>query len=125
MALVDNAIPPSRYSVWPGDNALAAGPPPACAHRVILGLLPSSERAWPTALALLREQGGVLHVHANVADADARAWADALPARLLALAPAGRRWTARTAHLQRVKSYAPHVSHVVADVDIRGDERQA
>lgn len=120
MALIDNGVEPSRYRVWPGDNsALAAagtGPPLACAHRVLLGLLPSSERAWPVALRLLRPAGGTIHVHANLADTEARAWADALPARLLALAPPGRTWVAITAHLERVKSYAPHVSHYVADV---------
>lgn len=43
-------------------------PPPACllgtADRISLGLLPSSEMAWGTALSLLNKTtGGVLHVH--------------------------------------------------------------
>ncbi|CBZ51154.1 hypothetical protein NCLIV_042270 [Neospora caninum Liverpool] len=46
----------------------ALGPPPASlvgkADRVSLGLIPSSEQAWRTALSLIhRERGGMLHVH--------------------------------------------------------------
>jgi len=36
------------------------------AHRVNLGLIPTSEAGWPVALAVLRPEGGMLHVHAVV-----------------------------------------------------------
>jgi tRNA G37 N-methylase Trm5 len=108
--------------VWPGDNArLAAHDSPllGCADRVVLGLIPSSARAWPAALRLLKPAGGVLHVHMNQADADASRWAaDELPRVFERLAvEAGRPdWRATVLHLERVKSYAPHVSHYVADL---------
>ncbi|XP_022235441.1 tRNA wybutosine-synthesizing protein 2 homolog isoform X2 [Limulus polyphemus] len=48
-----------------GDNREVC--PRGVADRVNLGLLPSSEPGWKTAcLALKRETGGILHVHANV-----------------------------------------------------------
>ena len=36
------------------------------ANRVLLGLLPSSEIGWPTAVTTLKPQGGWLHIHGNV-----------------------------------------------------------
>ena len=91
------------------------------AHRVNLGLIPSSEAGWPVGVAALRPAGGWLHVHANV---DVSAGGDeegAWAARLLeslreCAAAAGRRWTLRLVHLERVKWFAPRVRHVVADV---------
>ena len=47
------------------------------ADRVILGLLPSSQCAWQTALAALKSQGGWLHLHSNVKDSDEAAWSSA------------------------------------------------
>lgn len=36
------------------------------ADRVNLGLIPSSEDAWPVACQVLKPSGGILHVHGNV-----------------------------------------------------------
>jgi tRNA G37 N-methylase Trm5 len=86
---------------------------------VLLGLLPSAEGSYVVALSVLKPAGGVLHVHANKADGEAEAWAASLPAQLLELARSAglqRQWTARLQHLEWVKSYAPRVWHVVADV---------
>ena len=47
------------------------------ADRVMLGLLPSSQCAWGTALAALKDQGGWLHLHSNVKDSDEAAWSQA------------------------------------------------
>jgi len=121
--LAANGVSPARFRVWPGDNRVTvAGPLRGVAHRVLLGLLPSSEAVWPLATTLLRPTGGTLHVHANVSDADLPAWRTALPARLRAAADAvgapiaAAPYAVTLLHLQRVKSYAPHVWHVVADV---------
>ena len=99
-----------------------AGPPRGCAHRVLLGLIPSSARAWPTALHLLRDAGGWLHVHANKGEEEVEAFARAeLPRELARLAAeAGRpaAWRFNAAHVERVKSFAPRVWHVVVDIHV-------
>ena len=56
------------------------------ADRVSLGLLPSSEGAWGTALAALKLQGGWLHLHHNVTDTEEHEWCQATLAQLQKLA---------------------------------------
>jgi hypothetical protein len=115
-----------RCTVWPGDNAALAGAPAlrGAAHRVLLGLIPSSERAWGTALHLLRPEGGMLHVHQNAPDGGAHAfWEGALRPALQRLAGEheelrARGWAFTLAHCERVKSYAPRVAHYVFDVRV-------
>jgi tRNA G37 N-methylase Trm5 len=89
--------------------------------RVSLGLLPSSEGGWPTAVrALKRAKGGWLHVHANVPDKEIRTWTDWLLKSLLDIVdreiPQGSDWVVICSHVERVKSFAPTVSHLVADI---------
>lgn len=117
--LVGNGVAADRYTVHPGDNAASAAAFAGVAHRVNLGLIPSSEAGWPVAVAALRPEGGWLHVHANVgsAEADEAAWSEALLCTLRRHAEAaGRQWDLSLVHLERVKWYAPRVRHVVADV---------
>lgn len=109
-----------RCTVHPGDNAGSASALRGVAHRVNLGLIPSSEQGWPLAVGALRAEGGTLHVHANVgsaAEAEAE-WVSRLCSSLGELAARDGRagWVAQLLHLERVKSYAPKVNHVVADV---------
>ena len=54
------------------------------ADRVLLGLLPFSQRGWKAALAALKDEGGWLHLHNNVKDSDEAAWSQAT---LVCLAP--------------------------------------
>jgi tRNA G37 N-methylase Trm5 len=109
----------SRCTVHPGDNAASLDAFKGRAHRVNLGLIPSSEAGWPIAVAALRPEGGRMHVHANVASApelESR-WVDELLASIHKLAGEhGRSWTVQLEHLEHVKWYAPKVRHVVADV---------
>eukprot|EP00898_Chlorokybus_atmophyticus_P004218 jgi/Chlat1/4798/Chrsp31S04824 len=64
-ALHINRVHADRCTVYEGDNTLTA--PKGVADRVCLGLLPSSARAWRTAVQCLKPaSGGVLHVHGNV-----------------------------------------------------------
>jgi tRNA G37 N-methylase Trm5 len=110
-----------RCMVHAGDNALALPAFAGQAHRVNLGLIPSSEAGWPVAVRALRADGGWLHVHANVStDDEQRArWLEQLTATLADLAQqAGRHdWAPPVvAHVERVKSYAPRLDHVVVDV---------
>ena len=112
-----------RCTVHPGDNIAAATTIPNVAHRVNLGLIPSSEAGWPVAVAVLRPEGGTLHVHANVgaSSEEESAFCAHLTARLEALAAAAGRtpaWRATVCHIERVKSYAPKLNHVVVDVVI-------
>ena len=56
-----------RCTVHSGDNRRAVSLLRGRADRVNLGLIPSSERGWPVACALLNpESGGWLHIHGNV-----------------------------------------------------------
>ena len=108
-----------RCTVYTGDNAASLPAFRAQAHRVNLGLIPSSEAGWPVAVGALRPEGGHLHVHANVSSsrAEEAAWADNLLGRIRELARGlGREWNVSLGHLERVKWYAPRVRHVVADV---------
>ena len=96
-------------------------------------------RAQPQHLSavvrLLRPlMGGVLHVHENVHEEAEEVWCTrVLPATLLRLGrEAGAPWAGaegdasvpvRVLHVERVKSYAPRVWHVVVDVECGGDGR--
>lgn len=88
--------------------------------RVSLGLLPSSEGGWKTAVEALRlDQGGWLHVHGNVPTLERKQWALWLCARLVNYCralPNKSQWTAVCHQVTQVKSFAPRIDHVVADV---------
>ena len=67
--------------------------------RVHLGLIPSSELAWPLACdALRRDKPGMLHVHANVNKAQIDEWAARLKVELARLL--GRKSTAPSPSLE-------------------------
>ncbi|XP_034545996.1 tRNA wybutosine-synthesizing protein 2 homolog isoform X2 [Notolabrus celidotus] len=117
------------------------------ADRVNLGLIPSSEDSWPVACRLLRRAtGGILHIHQNVTspftnkatvpeinDATQRAsgkradrevwqdWAYDTANRISSLLKdiSGAAWRTNIQHIEHVKSYAPHVHHVVLDLECR------
>lgn len=117
------------------------------ADRVNLGLIPSSEDGWPVACRLLkRTTGGILHIHQNVtspllntaasptisdpalklcgkkADREVwQAWADDTSKRITCLLRdiTGALWNTSIQHIEHVKSYAPHVHHVVLDLICR------
>ena len=112
-----------------------------------LGLIPSSEDGWPVACRLLkRTTGGVLHIHQNVtsalqstaaipaigdatqsvsgkqADREAwQAWADDTANCIASLLKdvTGASWVTNIQHIEHVKSYAPHVHHIVLDLECR------
>ncbi|XP_049591540.1 tRNA wybutosine-synthesizing protein 2 homolog isoform X1 [Syngnathus scovelli] len=132
-----------RCTVHPGDNRKVQ----LCdiADRINLGLIPSSEDGWPVACRLLKKTtGGILHIHQNVTSANAMAWheendadysasgkrADREAWQAWATATANRivcllkklttmTWRANIQHIKHVKSYAPHVHHVVLDLECR------
>mmetsp|Transcript_29015 Transcript_29015/g.56090 ORF Transcript_29015/g.56090 Transcript_29015/m.56090 type:complete len:634 (-) Transcript_29015:42-1943(-) len=89
--------------------------------RISLGLLPSCEGGWAIAVSCLRQdEGGWLHIHANVTVDEREKWAHWLCRSLRNILqrdhPKRTRWNAVCTHIEKVKSFAPKVDHVVADV---------
>lgn len=88
--------------------------------RVSLGLLPSSEGGWETAVTALKvASGGWLHIHGNVPNGEKDTWTFWLCQRLLDICVNLKKptdWIVLCNHVERVKSFAPTVSHFVADV---------
>jgi tRNA G37 N-methylase Trm5 len=88
--------------------------------RVSLGLLPSSEGGWRTAVRAVRNAtGGWLHVHANVPVKELDIWALWLCCCLRDFVREEEKpdsWVVLCAHVEKVKSFAPTVNHYVADV---------
>ena len=129
--LAANGVTPDRYTIHAGDNrsaATAAGTK-GVADRVLLGLLPSSTNGWPVAAEALKPEGGWLHLHENISDAEAFdavavgricAAIQTLMAQRRAgdLASPSHRWHVRLSHAERVKRYAPRVRHMVYDLHV-------
>ncbi|KAG1700315.1 hypothetical protein DVH05_012116 [Phytophthora capsici] len=106
-----------RCKVYLGDNRESAPTIGAVADRVNLGLLPTSEKAWPLAVQVLKPSGGWFHVHDNVAVEERETWEQHVLDSMRALAKQyGKNWTITCEHVERVKSYAPKVYHLVADI---------
>lgn len=100
-----------RVTVYQGDCRQVA--PRGIAHRVVMGYFRSA-RYLPTALATLRDQGGIVHYHRTCS-------AEEFPAQPLEEVKAAAERESRHAELlvaRRVKSYAPGVVHGVLDVRI-------
>jgi tRNA wybutosine-synthesizing protein 3 len=117
-----NNVESTRVKIWPGDNQQLGNPENrliGIADRVLCGLLPSSKLSWPVAVRLLKETGGTIHIHENVSERELDSWLEELPHTLM------RYWNdsnkqknimISVRHCEKVKSYAPGIWHVVADV---------
>lgn len=92
---------------WLGDNR--AFPHVGNADRVLMGYFPETQRFLPTAMRLLKREGGMLHYH-NTAHADA--WADELTRQLFDAAMDAHRG-AQVVEARVVKSHSPGVVHGV------------
>ncbi|KAE8285711.1 tRNA wybutosine-synthesizing protein 2-like protein [Larimichthys crocea] len=142
--LVANGVS-GRCTVHQGDNRQLQ----LCdiADRVNLGLIPSSEKGWPVACRLLKKTtGGVLHIHQNVttplpntaaipeindaiqgvsrkaADREVwQTWADDTANHITSILKdmTDVLWLTNIQHIEHVKSYAPHVHHIVLDLECR------
>ncbi|KAG6419025.1 hypothetical protein SASPL_121233 [Salvia splendens] len=111
-----------RCVVLEGDNRVTA--PKGVAHRVCLDLIPSSECSWETAVAALRDEGGVLHVHGNVKDTEEGQWTNHVIEMISEISKSqGRLWEVLVEHVERVKWYAPRIRHLVVDVRCRVSQR--
>lgn len=101
--------------VLEGDNTTTA--PKGVADRVSLGLLPTSEGSWITAVRALRSQGGILHVHGTVKDVEEVLWTEHVKKFIHEIALSeGYDWDIWVQHVERVKWYAPHIRHLVVDI---------
>ena len=114
--LTANHISSQQCQVIQGDCRIVS--PKGVADRVSLGLIPSSRVGWEAGVAALRPAGGWLHVHFNVKDSEVGQWARdaALEIEAIAADQGREGWRARVDHVERVKSYAPHVIHIVVDI---------
>lgn len=87
------------------------------ADRVCLGLLPSSKDGWPLAVNALKPSGGVLHVHENVKVSELETWVQFLCEYMEKMfKDSNKSMSVKCVHLEKVKSYAPKILHVVADL---------
>jgi len=117
--LVGNGVS-ENCTVHVGDNQISfSGGGSAAAvigtcDRVILGLLPSSEDGWPLALSALKPEGGILHLHGNAQGGKEIEWAEKIASDLASMSDR----KAAVKHLVKVKWYAPHIRHCVADIQI-------
>uniref|UniRef100_UPI00358E2EA6 tRNA wybutosine-synthesizing protein 2 homolog n=1 Tax=Myxine glutinosa TaxID=7769 RepID=UPI00358E2EA6 len=117
----------NRCRVLPGDNRKLSLDEEV--DRVLMGILPQDPAALPVACNLLRrDRGGRIHLHLTVTSfpeatrSDKRTtWLAAAQSEaqrvetLLDESRAGK-WKAVVEDVFRVKSYAPHMTHVVADI---------
>ncbi|KAK4753279.1 hypothetical protein SAY87_022077 [Trapa incisa] len=111
-----------RCIILEGDNRITA--PKGVADRICLGLLPTSEESWVTAVKSLRSKGGMLHVHGNVKDSEEDTWAEHVANSIHRIATSeGHCWEVAVDHVERVKWYAPHIRHLVADIRCRVIQR--
>ncbi|GFR52770.1 hypothetical protein Agub_g15381, partial [Astrephomene gubernaculifera] len=117
-----------RCEVLAGDCRGALPRFAGLADRVLLGLLPSSRGGWEAAVRALKpDRGGWLHLHHNVTDREEAGWlADTMRELRRLAGQAGRAWSVRLHHVERVKWYAPHIRHIVMDIECRplGDGQQ-
>lgn len=119
--LDENGVNPARYEIRAGDNRVHA--PRRVAHRILLGLLPSSRDGWPVAAAAAvtptsPDDRVLMHVHENVHEAEIAAWTAGMAAEMrdLLAKEHGVAWAVEVVHVERVKSYAPRVYHIVVDL---------
>ncbi|PSS24836.1 TRNA wybutosine-synthesizing protein [Actinidia chinensis var. chinensis] len=111
-----------RCIILEGDNRIVT--PKGVADRVCLGLLPTSEGSWITAVRALRREGGMLHVHGNAKDSEEGFWTDHVLKSISEISKSeGYSWDISIEHVERVKWYAPHIRHLVVDVRCKPSQR--
>lgn len=92
-------------------------------RHVNLGFLPTTRKAWGTAVGVLdRGLGGWIHVHENVGVNEVEERRDEVVGWMRGyMREKGWRGEVRGGHVERVKMYAPGVVHVVFDVWVGGE----
>ena len=125
-ALKLNNIDANRCIIYEGDNRNQELIPliENKADRISLGLLPTSKPGYLTALKALKPIGGWLHIHENVKDSNEHIFQQELLQYLQQLSQTlsnpikKKQWQFQIIHIERVKSYAPHIWHLVYDIRV-------
>lgn len=107
--------------------------PENVADRVNLGLIPSSQIGWLTACKALKcDSGGIFHLHENVNTVQEKSkqkkkeiwWEKGfeIVSELVSLFETiypDKKWLVKLDDINKVKSYAPHIDHLVFDIACR------
>ncbi|CAI6273823.1 unnamed protein product [Periconia digitata] len=119
------ALQPSKFGKANSEEDEADVIPPV--RHVNCGFLPSSELSWRTAVRVLdREHGGWIHAHENVGIGDIEKRSEEVAMEINGHVDAweaervGVERSVRCEHVEKVKTYAPGVMHVVFDVWVSG-----
>ena len=109
-----------RLTILEGDNLSTMKQVYAMADRVHLGILPSSEKAWQSAINCLKSSGGRLHIHMNVEEEKIDDFVAYCIDSIAKLAKQlGREGIVSAEHVEKVKWYAPRIRHIVVDLSVR------
>lgn len=117
------------------DNKLLESPSPPISH-INMGLLPSTNLSWPTVSKLVRFSSSssvLLHVHANLSLDEMEDWSKATVEEFQSLMDGLKKanqfsdgyssnnslsYSVTFSHLEKIKTYAPGVWHICADIGI-------
>ena len=105
----------SLCTVHRGDNRETSKSIGKVADRIIMGLLPTSERSFEAAMEVLSDSGGVIHVHGLAKPDEYSEWAEGVMTEICNYREGS---SVRKVAVNRVKSYAPRWDHVVLDLEI-------
>lgn len=109
-----------RLTILNGDNLSTMKQVYSMADRVHLGILPSSEKAWQSAINCLKSSGGKLHIHMNVEEEKIDDFVTYCIDSIAKLAKQlGREGIVSAEHVEKVKWYAPRIRHIVIDLSVR------
>lgn len=109
-----------RLTILEGDNLSTMKQVYSMADRVHLGILPSSEKAWESAINCLKSSGGKLHIHMNVEEEKIDDFVAYCIDSIAKLAKQlGREGFVSAEHVEKVKWYAPRIRHIVVDLSVR------
>ncbi len=109
-----------RLTILEGDNLSTMKQVYSIADRVHLGILPSSEKAWQSAINCLKSSGGKLHIHMNVEEEKIDDFVAYCTDSIAKLAKQiGREGIVSAQHVEKVKWYAPRIRHIVVDISVR------
>uniref|UniRef100_H2Y0C0 tRNA(Phe) (4-demethylwyosine(37)-C(7)) aminocarboxypropyltransferase n=1 Tax=Ciona intestinalis TaxID=7719 RepID=H2Y0C0_CIOIN len=135
----------SKCKIYEGDNRVVC--PTEVGDRIILGLIPTAEQSYIAACKALKVKGGIFHIHHNVTSIknndtekgdikyenltcnrkikkDWMQWALNTCKQLLTILKQVKScnsmpgWCITLVHIERVKSYAPCIDHLVLDLVI-------
>jgi tRNA G37 N-methylase Trm5 len=105
----------SGFTIHRGDNRETCMSIRKVAHRVIMGLLPTSEDSFEAAMEVLSDSGGVIHIHGLARPGGYSEWGEGVLRKLCHFREGSG---AEIIAVNRIKSYAPRWDHIVLDVRI-------